>query len=56
VLIRSDVGILNDVFSFEVITDNGTRDSKESLVIAPHQNFKERRLAFEYPPHDFFVA
>jgi hypothetical protein len=55
-LVSAHISILNDVFGFQIVRDDRTRYPEEPPVITPHQNFKERRLAFDNPAHHFLIA
>ena len=56
VLVGADVGGLHDLFGEGVVAGDGAGGAIEALVVAAHDDFKERRLAVEDAAHDLFVA
>ena len=52
----TDVGLLQDVLGFGVVTQDGTRRAVEALVVTAHDDLEERRLAAAHARHDLLVG
>jgi len=56
VLVRAEVRILYDVFSFVIVPNNAAGHPKNTLVVAPHQDFERGHIASQNEANDFCVG
>jgi hypothetical protein len=56
VLIGADVGGLHDVLGLRIVASDGAGGAVEALVVAAHDDLKERGFAGEHAADDLFIA
>jgi hypothetical protein len=53
---RSHIGILQDVLRLGLVTKNRAYNSIEALVVAPHEDLEQVRMAVFHPVDDLFIT
>jgi hypothetical protein len=56
VLISAQVGLLDNILGFGVVSNNAARHAKQALIVSSQYELKRNDISFHHPLNDFLVG